>query len=502
MFLKTTLFSTCTFALLFSFSSLAQITSLTDTNLPGDENFIQRLEQYNVTDNIRPLRLNDVIEQGLRKNNEQEIRRYVDSILDIDWRDTHQEFWLPELSIELNTMPHRVGRLKGGRGEESDRFPMGNLALTLSDYTLFNWGKDYLLYLNAQADYQRQKERLFEERRELRQELTISFVELLQFKEIERLAGDQLRHASFIYRLNREKVAVNRVTRQEYYQARSEYLRAQTAFHQARIDAQVSEEKMAYLIQDPPGTRYILSDEIVTTPLKITLEEALRLAVERNPEVLTRQQQLGNAQRLHDLRLRENLPLPRFSVDLGAWNYRFSPDTHSTRYGTRAGIHGLANDPTIDQDGSKVEIVASVNARWSLVGRGGLLNSRRTQRSQLSQNLAFRELARAQSETESSIHELFKRITHWQNQLRILEARTPTLQRSFDTIMENYMNGNTSFVDYRVALEELTEASQLLEFTRYAHARDKILLAQEIGIEDFPGENFENIVRERRRRSQ
>jgi hypothetical protein len=68
--------------------------------------------------------------------------------------------------------------------------------------------------------------------------------------------------------------------------------------------------------------------------------------------------------------------------------------------------------------------------------------------------------------------------------------------------MENYMNGKTSFVDFKLALEELTEASQLLEFAKFAHARDKILLAQEIGIEDFPGENFESLAVERRRRAQ
>src|SRR5690606_30210686 len=96
------------------------------------------------------------------------------------------------------------------------------------------------------------------------------FLELLHLKEVEQIAADQLRHGSFIYRLNRDKVSVNRVTRQEYYQARSEYLRAQTAYHQARIDYQVAQERLAFMIQDPVGTRYVLSDEIVYTPLKVT----------------------------------------------------------------------------------------------------------------------------------------------------------------------------------------------------------------------------------------
>lgn len=461
--------------------------------LPNDESFIQSQNEFNVTDVVKPLRLNDVIEQGLRKNPDQEIRRYQDSILDIDWKDTHQEFWLPNLTLSLNTAPQRLGTLKRGFGPETSDSPLGSLALRLDDYTIFNWGKDHLLYLNAEATYKRTKQRLFEERRELRQELTIKFLELLHLKEVERLSGDQLRHASFIYRLNREKVAVNRVTRQEYYQARSEYLRAQTEYHQARLDTQVSEEQLAYMIQDPPGTRYILSDEIVTSPIKMTYEEARTLAMENNPGILNQRTNLDNAKRLYDLTLRENLPLPRISVDLGAWRYRFGATQSGMRYGT-----GSVTDPTLAESGNNVEIVASINASWSLIGAGGLLNSRKTQRSQLTQSQAFRELSKAESQTDSTLREIYKRVQHWQNQLKILEARTPTLQRNFDTIMENYMNAKTPFINFKSALEELTQASQLLEFTKYAHARDKILLALAIGIEDFPGENFENIVQSKR----
>ncbi len=487
------------FALAISLPAAAQDTrTFNDTQpLPNDESYIQRLESYDLNESVKNLRLNDVIEQGLRQNPDQEIRLYQDSILDIDWKDTHQGFWIPNLTLELNTAPQRIGTIREGNGGLTSKTPSGSLALRLSDYTVFNWGKDYLKYLNSLSSYNRGKERLKEERRELKHLLMVQFLDLLQAKEVERIAGNQLRHASFIYRLNRDKVAVNRVTRQEYYQARAEYLRAQTEYHQARVETHVSEERMAYLIQDPLGTRYLISDEIIPVPLKITLEEATRLARERNPEVLNQKTALENAKRDYDLTLRENLPLPRFSVDLGAYRAQFGRTTQSTRYGT-----GLSNDPTEFNSNSNIELVAAVNASWSITGPGGLLNSRKTNRSQLSQSLAFRQLSRSESQTASEVRELIKRIQHWQNQLKILEARTPTLQRNFDTILENYMNGKTPFVDFKNALEEMTEANQLLEFTKYSHARDKILLASEIGIEDFPGENFETQVQEKRRQAQ
>jgi len=76
----------------------------------------------------------------------------------------------------------------------------------------------------------------------------------------------------------------------------------------------------------------------------------------------------------------------------------------------------------------------------------------------------------------------------------ILEARLPSLQKSFDTILENYLGGKTKYNDFHLALVELTETRILFEQTRLNHLKEKLTLAKLAGLEDFPGENFEQLA--------
>src|SRR5690606_27506761 len=116
--------------------------------------------------------------------------------------------------------------------------------------------------------------------------------------------------------------------------------------------------------------------------VKISIDEAMRLSENTNPSVRDAMASVERAKRLHDLALRENLPLPKFSVDLGAYDYRYGSGLNSTRYRTGSG--------------SSIELVASVNASWSLTGEGGLLNGRKTTKALLQKHLAHTELAREQ----------------------------------------------------------------------------------------------------------
>jgi hypothetical protein len=81
-----------------------------------------------------------------------------------------------------------------------------------------------------------------------------------------------------------------------------------------------------------------------------------------------------------------------------------------------------------------------------------------------------------------------------QNQIVILEARIPSLQKSFDTILENYLSGKTKYYDFHLSLIELTGTKILFEQTKFNHLKEKLTLAKISGLEDFPGENFEQLA--------
>lgn len=448
------------------------------------EIYIQEADKYKLSETYKNLQLNDVIEQGLRKNYEQNIRGQRDSLNELTFQGAKNAFWLPELKINLTTSNQRISTLHGSSRTPlvpNPTTPTGALGLSFGDYTVFNWGKDYALYLNTKSTYQRNKEIFDESKRELKLDLIGNYFFLMTTNNMEKIRQDQLRQASFIYRLNKEKITIGKTSKQEYYLARNEYLKAQNDYHQAKIASDLANENLAYLIADEIGTKYIINEILDYRRIKITLDDSLNHAAKNNPTLLTNKSTIENAERSYDVALKENMPLPKFTVNLGAYNKRFGPSTNQTVYETYSGS-------------GNVELVASINASWSLTGADGFLNSNKLAVSRMGKEIAFKDFEKNNQLTKSFIRQTYKNILSLQNQIVILEARLPSLQKSFDTILDNYLGARTKYYDFHLALQELTETKILYEQYKLDHLREKLSLAKLSGLEDFPGENFEQLA--------
>ncbi len=443
--------------------------------------YVQEAEKFKLNENYKTLHLNDIIEQGLRKNYDQNLRGQRQEINEITFSGAKSAFWLPELKVTLTTDNQRISRLKSSERQPlvpNSTSPSGTLGLSLGDYTVFNWGKDYALYLNEKSIYERNTQIYNESKRELKLDLINSFFSLMAAKNIEKIRQDQLRQASFVYRLSKEKITVGKTSKQDYYQARSEYLKSQNDYHEAKIISDQADESVAFQIADAVGTKYVINEALDYRRIKITLDDTVALAERNNPTLLTNKVLIENAERAYDVALKENMPLPKFSLNLGAYNHRFGAATNSTRYETYSG-------------GGNVELVASINTTWSITGRDGLLNSNKLATSRISKEIARKEFEKNDHFTQSNIRQTYKTILSLQNQIVILEARLPSLQKTFDTILENYLAGRTKFYDFSLALQDLTTTKIFYEDIKLQHLNQKLTLARLAGIEDFPGENFE-----------
>ena len=76
----------------------------------------------------------------------------------------------------------------------------------------------------------------------------------------------------------------------------------------------------------------------------------------------------------------------------------------------------------------------------------------------------------------------------------ILDAKIPSMQKSFDIILDNYLNGKTKYNDFHIALDEISKTRIYLETIKLNHLEKKLNLAKLIGLDDFPGENFEHLA--------
>lgn len=451
-----------------------------------NEMYVQQdANKYKLNDIYKNLQLNDVIEQGLRKNYDQNIRGQRQELNEIAFSGAKSAFWLPELKVTLNTDNQKISNLHSSSRPPlvpNSTSPSGVLGLSLGDYTVFNWGKDYALYLNKKSVYERNTQIFNESKRELKLDLINSFFALMSAKNIEKIRQEELRQTSFVYRLSKEKITVGKTSKQDYYQARSEYLKSQNDYHDAKIVADQADEGVAFQIADSVGTKYVINEALDYRRLKITLDEVVAIAEKNNPTLLTNKVIIDNAEREYDVALKDNMPLPKFSINLGAYNHRFGPGTNTTRYETYSG-------------GGNVELVASINTTWSLTGQDGFLNSNRLATSRITKEIAMKEFEKNTHFAQSSIRQTYKTILSLQNQLVILEARLPSLQKTFDTILDNYLGGRTKFYDFSMALDDLTTTKIFYEQVKLQHLREKLTLARLAGIEDFPGENFELLAK-------
>ena len=433
---------------------------------------------------LRELRLNETIEQGLRRNHDQHLRHYEGGLLDIEWKDTYSSFWFPQVNIVMNSQ-EVIGKLRS-KGESTSGIPgspNGSVGLEFGEYTIFNWGKGYLEYQNARNSYKRNRDILKEKRRELKLDLIAEFFNLLYLKKTEQIQRDQLRHASFVYRINREKFTLKKIRKQEFLQSRDEYLRAQSEYNDARANVQLGDENMAYLINDPGNISYNIKQDWIYKKIFITAQEAIRISTQRNPDVLNSVTSLDNAGRSYDITMKDDLPLPKITVNLGTYKHTFGKGINRTRYETTPG-------------NSNIEVVATINASWALNGEGGLFNSRSRKHALITKNRAIRNHFKQKHLVSSSIREIFKNIINLQNNIEIIEARVKSLEKLFDTILDNYIKNKTSFINLSDVLKKMTYSKNDLVLTKLKHIDYKIKMAKVIGVENLPNDIFEQLVKE------
>ena len=256
---------------------------------------------------FKHLSLQEAVSQGLLKNENEKIRNTMEDVLDLNYADQRDKFWWPEIKLKAQTNPQRIGTLSSSPNNSTrpDKFPKGSFGLTIENYTLFNWGRDYLGFLNKKEDYKIEKEDLKIKRNQLEKDIITTYFNLLTLKKLAKISKKGLRFSSFIYRLNRERLNFKKITEQEFLESRSQYLEFQELFQESFHKARSFNNNLASLLGDPPGTVYVLKSDLVFKKIDTPLETALKLSLASNPELRKARSLLKNSQREYEKSFRD-----------------------------------------------------------------------------------------------------------------------------------------------------------------------------------------------------
>jgi outer membrane protein TolC len=433
----------------------------------------------------RVLDLRSVLEEGFRRNPFEQIRGQQREQIELLKTDVFQKFWLPTIGLEMQTSNHRIDRLhessQSNAGMGAQQAPFGSVGLVFDEYTIFNWGRDYLNYLNEKQTLTRRNQQLSEARRRLKFSLIGQYFNLIRFKEVLRIKQEQLRQTSFIHRLASERLKLRKIQTQEYYQTRSEYLRAQTEYQQAQYEVGIEEERIANLLGDEYQGNYRSYEQLKYVSINTSMNEALRSAQDSSQPYRDAKTGYDIASRTYEKTLKDNLPLPKFGVNLGTYRTGFDPSGTSWNYQTTDGNRNI-------------EIVATINMRWTLLGEGGFFNTRQNQQTYLSKRIAEINFFNTRRELEVKVRTIYKTVRYLEEKVEIAQFQSKNAQKNYDSALDNYIGGRTTYPDIKLAIDNLVFSHVNSENVKYDHLLKKLELADFMGLEDFPGENFESLA--------
>ena len=433
----------------------------------------------------RNLDLRSVLEEGFRRNPFENIRSQQREQIDLLKTDLVQGFWFPRLALNLQTFNHRIDRLKessqSSSADPAYKAPSGRVGFDIGEYTVFNWGRDYLQYQNDKQALNRANQQLSEARRRLKFQLISQYFNLIRAKQILRVYQEQLRQTSFIHRMARERLQLRKIRVQEYYQTRSDYLRAQTEYQQALFDVGIQEEVMANVLGDEYRGSYRTIEQLRFVSINTTMDEALKLAQEQSVEYRNAKLGYDNASRTYEKTLKDNLPLPRFSVNLGSYAQNWNQNSTSWEYQTNPGSRNI-------------DLTASINATWTIFGVGGFFNSRFNQQAYLNKRIAEISFFNARRFLEVKVRTIYKTIRFQEQKVEIAQSQSKNAQSNYDSVLDNYMASRATYPDIKIAVDNLVLSQVNKENVKYEHLLRKLELSDFMGLEDFPGESFDQLA--------
>lgn len=207
----------------------------------------------------KEINLKSIIEQSFRLNFKEKERKIEKKIEVLNWKDTYENFWYPKLSISLKTKSLSLLKLKEGSlgsTKTTSTNPEGTLAFELGEYTLFNWNKEYLKLLNDKSSHNRALQNFNEKRRLLKHNVIIAFFKFVMSQENLKTQKKQLKHAAFIFRFNKERVKLKKISSEDYYQAKDLLLQAQERYQKAKVDHAISNNELIKISGESPNTLF------------------------------------------------------------------------------------------------------------------------------------------------------------------------------------------------------------------------------------------------------
>ena len=440
------------------------------------------LEQVNVR--IEKLTLNIALDRAMRRNRTIQGLRLGLRGSEIGYDNAWDAMFLPSVNlVAASNSSMTVGHVPGAVNDANQNttdvhgFPTSSLSLQLASYTLFNFWKDWAVYEQARINWVRQKEQYFEAIRAQRNQITVAF-----FKygtELEKLeaAKQSVDTAEAVVELVKSQLRLKKADQSAVSSSEVDLLSAQTALNQQVVSTKSQLWTLNQLLGDPIGNQYVIEERVRFIPLKLQVDEALKIYFQNSPNIKDRKKDVKFSEMGLELSQKNRLPLPKVTFTGLTLSYGNNYYDNSNYFGPST-------------NSANLDISVGVSLSLPLLGPGGLFQGRTIEQSQIAMDQSDLSYLTTVNSDSVTIHQTIEQIVQAEKGVQISQDSFKKSSEVLDKLSSDLTTVAINRLELRDAISTARNSKIQEEDSIINHLQSKLSLAQLIGVDHLPGDPY------------
>lgn len=401
---------------------------------------------------------------------------------EITYENAWQRFYLPQVSLgAAATSSRSIGQMPGSASSSTGKSamdrgtPASAIALSVGEYTIYNFGRDKDIYELARKNFERSEQSLKEIERAVRFDTIRKFYLVKTTQDLLDVAKRSVESAEAIYDLVKSRVPLGKATNTDVSSAEVDLINAKNTLIQAEISARRALWNLNRAMGEPIDKTYRIHAELRARKLRMTVEEAVAIYKEKSPTVRDAKLALETAK--INLRYIEKsyLPLPTIKFSGITFGYNFGPTQTTLNRTTTA--NGNFN------------ISAGMSISIPIIGDGGLFAQRQIRDAEIGVERAELSFRNAANQTEVDVRDYWTNLQDQLKTIRLNERKFQEAANVFDFVLQQVQrNAAINRLEIKDGIEQVRLAEQDLSNAILTYYDLQYLLASTLGVDELPEE--------------
>jgi len=426
------------------------------------------------------LTLQKAIEKAIEKNPGAQIQRMDLRKSEIDYDSAWDKMYLPRVELKIKaSSDFTVGdieKVAEKREPKLHGFPAHGAELTLGEYTVFNFWKDWNKFEKSRISWVRSQQTYTESMRNFRFSISKAYFEA-------KIAQDNYEYARRFYSLSetilalmRSRERLGKATAEDLTSSQQDMLAKKIELGNSLMAFQSKSFSLNQLLGDSPGTEYLLVSDSEFEPIPLELDQIIAIFRQTSPTMRDLRKDLRGNELDLELAQKERLPLP--TVTFSGLGIKYSNEYSE-----------LLREINTGSGSTQLNLSASMSLTLTLLGEGGFLNKRPIEKAKIDLDKQLLKFRNTQNKTEVEISNLLREIKQSEQNVRDYKQSLNSSSAILESLMANGATGKSDLrLKFRDALQQMRSDQASLAEANLNYMSSKFDLYELIGVDQLEKE--------------